>query len=238
MSAEWKTDFIEWYNNLLSVINESGFPSSAVYFYPYDEVNIQNVADFINFAEWAKKAVPNFKLFASLTSSIIPHKKEFNELMGLLDIAQIGTFDPIILPELPDKHGEIWIYENTGNSTSESPYSHYRLMSWDAYLNDVSGIGFWSYTGDPRKKSITDPFTNINMDYGVVYDGPHKSIISSRRWEAFSLGIEDYQILCMYGKKFGVENSKKLVRQVLANRDNIYLADEIRNQMMKSLIQK
>jgi hypothetical protein len=71
-----------------------------------------------------------------------------------------------------------------------------------------------------------------------VYDGPHKSIISSRRWEAFSLGIEDYQILCMYGKKFGVENSKKLVRQVLANRDNIYLADEIRNQMMKSLIQK
>ena len=238
MSAEWKTDFIEWYNNLLSVINESGFPSSAVYFYPYDEVNIQNVADFINFAEWAKKAVPNFKLFASLTSSIIPHKKEFNELMGLLDIAQIGTFDPIILPELPDKHGEIWIYENTGNSTSESPYSHYRLMSWDAYLNDVSGIGFWSYTGDPRKKSITDPFTNINMDYGVVYDGPHKSIISSRRWEAFSLGIEDYQILCMYGKKFGLENSKKLVRQVLANRDNIYLADEIRNQMMKSLIQK
>ena len=238
MSAEWKTEFIEWYNSLLNVINKSGFSSSAVYFYPYDEVNVQNVADFINFAEWAKNAVPNFKLFATLTSSIIPHKKEFNELMGLLDIAQIGTFDPIVLPELPVKHGEIWVYENNGNSTSESPYSHYRLMSWDAYFNNVSGIGFWSYTGDPRKKFITDPFTNINMDYGVVYDGPGRSIISSRRWEAFSLGLEDYQILCLYGNKFGRDNSKKLVRQVLANRDNIYLADEIRDQMMKSLIRK
>ncbi|MGN6296364.1 MAG: hypothetical protein ACTHM7_06250 [Ginsengibacter sp.] len=238
MSAEWKTEFIEWYNSLLNVINKGGFSSSAVYFYPYDEVNVQNVADFINFAEWAKNAVPNFKLFATLTSSIIPHKKEFNELMGLLDIAQIGTFDPIVLPELPVKHGEIWVYENNGNSTSESPYSHYRLMSWDAYFNNVSGIGFWSYTGDPRKKFITDPFTNINMDYGVVYDGPGRSIISSRRWEAFSLGLEDYQILCLYGNKFGRDNSKKLVRQVLANRDNIYLADEIRDQMMKSLIRK
>ena len=111
-------------------------------------------------------------------------------------------------------------------------------MSWDAYFNNVSGIGFWSYTGDPRKKFITDPFTNINMDYGVVYDGPGRSIISSRRWEAFSLGLEDYQILCLYGNKFGRDNSKKLVRQVLANRDNIYLADEIRDQMMKSLIRK
>jgi len=238
MSAKWKIDFIEWYKSMLNVINKNGFSSSAVYFYPYDEINVQNVADFINFAEWAKKAVPNFKLFATLTNIIIPHKNEFSELIRLLDIAQISTVDPIVLPELPAKHGEIWVYENNENSTSESPYSHYRLMSWDAYLKDVTGIGFWSYTGDPRKKFITDPFRNISMDYGVVYDGPGRSIISSRRWEAFSLGIEDYQILCLYGQKFGRDNSKKLVRQVLANRDNIYLADEIRDQMMKSLIQK
>jgi len=238
MSDAWKIDFVKWYKSLLAIIKNNGFSISNTYFYPYDEVRGGNVYDYINFARWAKSFVPDLKLYATLTSSIIGKRKQFDELLRLLDIAQIGTSDPIVLPKLPYEHPEIWVYENNGNSRSQSPYSHYRLMAWDAFINNITGIGFWSYTGDARKKFVSDPFTDIDMDYGVIYDGPRESIISSRRWEAFSLGIEDYQILDLFANKYGRPRAIVLAKEVVSHPSNVEVADEIRNKMILFLEKK
>ncbi|MGN6802247.1 MAG: hypothetical protein ACTHJN_10090 [Ginsengibacter sp.] len=235
MSDSWKQQFIYWYDSLLSVIKKAGFSISQVYYYPYDEVRGKNIRDFINFATWIKSSVPEVQLYATLTKSIIDSTQAFNELLPLFDIAEIGSGSPIVLPKLPKHSGEIWVYENNGRSRAASPYSFYRLMAWDAFVKDVTGIGFWSYTGDPRIKRVTDAFRDLNMDYGVVYDGPGKSIISSRRWEAFSLGIEDYQVLYLYGQNFGLSKAKALAKEVIGHPQNLMLADKIKDQMLLSL---
>ena len=165
MSEKWKTDFKRWYDTLLNVIKVSGFPVSGVYFYPYDEVSRTNFTDFTLFAEWAKTTIPNFRLFAAFfTSSIIPHTEDFFTLT-LLDIAQIATLDPIVLPNLPVKHGEIWIYENNGNSTSQSPYKHYRLMAWDAYFDKYYRYWILELYRGRTKKISNRPFHKFS--YGL-----------------------------------------------------------------------
>ena len=235
LSETWKKQFITWYDSLLHLITKQGFTSSQVYFYPYDEVRGKNIRDFIDFARWTKSSVPELNLYATLTKATIDSTDEFNDLLPLLNVAQIASGSPIVLPKLPKHSGQIWVYENNGKSKSASPYSFYRLMAWDAFVKDVTGIGFWSYTGDPRIKKVTDVLRDIDMDYGLVYDGPGKSIISSRRWEAFSLGIEDFQVLYLYGKEFGISKAKALAKEVMAHPENIVLADKIKDQMLLSL---
>jgi hypothetical protein len=69
----------------------------------------------------------------------------------------------------------------------------------------------------------------------VIYDGKGQEILSSRRWEAFNLGIQDYSILQLYANKFGLENAKKFAFQVISNPQNTSLADSIITEMLKSL---
>ena len=124
------------------------------------------------------------------------------------------------------------------NSRSLSPYGFYRLMAWDAFIKDYKGIGFWDYADEGPGKQlnlITDPMPDLDHDYSVIYDGPGKEIISSRRWEAFRLGIEDYSILKTYAKKFGIEKTKSIANEVLAHPDDLNKADNVRNEMINSL---
>jgi hypothetical protein len=53
--------------------------------------------------------------------------------------------------------------------------------------------------------------------YSVIYDGPGKEIISTRRWEAFKLGIEDYSLLRAYANQVGAEKAKALAEDVIQN---------------------
>jgi hypothetical protein len=157
--------------------------------------------------------------------------------LPLVDIAQIQE-RPKLLNDLPEHNGEIWTYHNASPARSLSPYSFYRLMSWQAFVNDVTGIGFWSYADEGKNKTlnlISDNLSDPKSSYSVIYDGPDKSIISTRRWEAFSLGMQDYALLKLYAKKFGIQKAKDIANTVLSNPTNINKADAARNEMLKNL---
>ena len=112
-------------------------------------------------------------------------------------------------------------------------------MAWRAFANDFKGIGFWNYADEGRGKTlnlISDPFINPASSFSVIYDGPGKEIISSRRWEAFRLGIEDYAIIAAYSKKFGNAKAKEMAKQVIENPEEIDKADQIRNEMITELV--
>lgn len=232
MSAEWKNKFITWYNGISKSIHDSGFPDALIYLYPYDEIRKNDFNDFKNFVRWAKISIPGIKFYATLS-----RKESIDSLLGLVDIAQI-PLNPDLFKQLPAHHCEVWIYSGGTPSRSLSPYSFYRLMAWKAYANDVKGIGFWNYAdeGNPgRSNLITNALLNPSSSYSVVYDGTVKEIISSRRWEAFKLGIEDYNILKQYEKKFGVKRTKLFVNQVLSDPGDTNKADNIRVKMLNSM---
>jgi virulence-associated protein VapD len=232
MSSAWKHNFIKWYNNILKVIHDDGFTNSNVYFYPYDEAHKKkDIRDLKKLIKWAKKAVPGIKFYATLS-----RKNAVNAILPLIDIAQIYTNHS--LTDLPEHHAKIWTYTNGAPARSLSPYKFYRLMAWHAFSKGYTGIGFWNYADDGKGKRlnlINDSYHSHSRHFSVIYDGPDKTIISTRRWEAFSLGIEDYQILHLYAKRFGTKKAKKMVKMVLDQPNNLTLADKIRNKMIDKL---
>jgi hypothetical protein len=54
-------------------------------------------------------------------------------------------------------------------------------------------VGFWSYS-DTNGSSAWDDIDGRRPDWAVVYESD-KGVVSSRRWEAFREGLEDYALL-------------------------------------------
>jgi hypothetical protein len=214
MSDDWKAKFVKWYNAIIDDIQQHGFSNAMIYVYPYDEVYGSNVSDFKAFMLWAKKAIPNIKFYATLAN-----QTAVNELLTLLDVAQIQS-NFVGIQNLPSHSCQIWTYSGSAPARNLSPYRFYRLMSWTAFADGYTGIGFWNYADEGINKtlnSFTDPLIYPTNSYSVIYDGPGKEIISTRRWEAFKLGIEDYSLLRAYANQVGAEKAKALAEDVIQN---------------------
>jgi hypothetical protein len=89
---------------------------------------------------------------------------------------------------------EWWIYGNPKSPAKiGSPLHDYRLLAWWAWHYRASGVGFWSYS-DTNGSSAWDDIDGRRPDWAVVYESD-KGVVSSRRWEAFREGLEDYALL-------------------------------------------
>ncbi len=234
MSSEFKNNFVIWYHELITVLKGNGFSNSQIYLYPFDEIREGAIDRFKKFASWAKIAIPTIKIYSTLNN-----KDAIDNILPLVDIAQIPS-NLNLLSRLPSNHCEIWIYSTASSSRSLSPYLYYRMMAWKAFANSITGIGFWDYADEGRRSKlneISDSWNNhSNSSYSVIYNGPEKEIISSRRWEAFRLGIEDYSIIKAYAKKVGQLKAKALVNKVLSDPTDPYKADSVRNEMIFRLV--
>jgi len=233
MSNQWKKEFINWYKNISKLIKENGFPQADIFLYPYDEVRGHDIEDFISLIKWAKMQFPGIKFYATLGD-----KPSVDSLLALVDLAQISS-TYLGMERLPPHKSDIWIYSTASAARSLSPYVYYRLMAWQAFLNDYKGIGFWDYADEGANKRlnlVSEPLPN-DRSYSVVYTGSGTNIISSRRWEAFQLGIEDYSIIKAYSNKVGLDSAKLLVKGVLCNSINPWEADSVRNKMIARLAQ-
>lgn len=83
---------------------------------------------------------------------------------------------------------------------ASDPYAYLRLMPWRAFNRKLTGAGFWAYL-DFGTKSWDDTMRASGY-YGVVYGAKYssletygESIVTTRRWEAWREGVEDYQYL-------------------------------------------
>lgn len=222
LSKPWKFTFKAWYGSLLRTLNSIGVDSDQVYYYPYDEIKPEQVDDFIALAEWSRTAMEELQFFITIsdrkTMQVIPYS----------DINQV--FVPIAT-EAKETYpkANIWVYDVIANAREESPYQTYRLMAWKAFLNDFNGIGFWNYAalGSQVKNNRYDrPFFDKKNDYSVVYTDKDENLLASRRWEAFSRGIEDYKVLSVYAEKYGQKETKKMVDNVLKKPCDATLADK------------
>ncbi len=232
MTKDWKNNFLNWYKNTLKVIRENGFSNSKVFIYPYDEVRGQDIDDFKKFATWAKKDISGLKIFATISN-----EDAANEIIPLIDIAQVQNKGRL-LKDLPNHSTEIWTYMSGSPARALPSYQFYRLKAWRAFMEDCTGVGFWSYSGEGKvleKNLISRNLTTPKSSYSVIYNGEDQNIISSRRWEAFSMGLEDYAVLKIYAEKYGTAKTKILVKSVLDDATNTEKADEVISKILNSL---
>lgn len=235
LSDQWKILFAKWYTNMLNALSNAGHSKENVYFYPYDEISITQFPELEALYAWGKSTIPYFKLYATIIT-----EETADKVVPLVDITHlIHLHVPKLIETHYPKKGELWMYDTFGPTYTLSPYAYYRLMAWIAYYRDIKGIGFWTYAANGKITinsidAIIQEMSHVSS-YSIIYTGTLNEIISSRRWEAFSLGIEDYRILLLYEKKFGKEKTKAMVWDVISAKDKYELAEQIRNKMINSL---
>ena len=187
----------QWVRWAKSQMADFGLKPSDWALYPVDEAHGRKFGLLKKYAEWIKAADPTVQIYANPIAT----RSESVSYSDLRDIEkQIDIWQPSI-KFVKNQDGRFfnaeraswWVYQNPPSpAKTASPLRHYRLIAWSAWLVDAKGVGFWAY-GDTTGSSAWDDFDGRRPDYAVVYEhdnGP----ISSRRWEAFRDGVEDYQL--------------------------------------------
>lgn len=231
LSDDWKKWFRTWYDRTMKMAVAAGVRREKIYLYPYDEIDEKEIDQFIAFAKWVRQEIPDVRLYATLG------RKESEKALPYLDIAQVINDDAVLKKFAPGS-AELWLYDAKGPAKSLSPYAYYRLLAWKAFLRGYKGIGFWAYADTgwaDHPSSAWDDFDGKYPDFAVIYDGPNNSIISSRRWEAWRMGIEDYELLTMYAKAKGEAAAKDLAKRVLERTDDVTQADAVRRKILGEL---
>jgi hypothetical protein len=117
----------------------------------------------------------------------------------------------------------------------------YRLFPWKVWHYQLHGCWIWTYLGG-------NAWNGRRWDGGVVYPG-HGEIITSRRWELFRDGLEDYLYLHLLRKRLdaqakigtNVDATRKLiddaVTAVLGTSNDPALAQTWRKRMAEMIME-
>jgi hypothetical protein len=231
LSDQWKNNFLKWYDQIIQGAQAVGISPSQIYLYPYDEVRAGDMQNMANLLTWLQQARSAIKTFGTLDSETGCRK-----IMPLLTISQlhkkINNVTDIALAN--SAKNNLWVYATDAGSEALSPYTYYRLMAWQAFFFGFQGIGFWDYADSTGKLEL-DQYGANAVNFSVIYHGPGQQVLSSRRWEAFKLGIEDFELLKRYAQKNGINKAKQLAQSVMDNPTDLTRADAVRAQILQSL---
>jgi len=190
----------EWLVNLSVFLKSRGYKYDNWALYPVDEFNKSSLSLLKQVLEIVKETDLNIQTYVNPSDT-----KSRKKMLDIEDLESIEDYVDIWQPRLgfakdsaatyfSGYKGKWWIYHNpTSPAKASSPFYDYRMISWWAWKLGASGVGFWSYD-DTSKSSAWNDFDSKRPDWAVVYEGDN-AIVSSRRWEAFREGLEDYELL-------------------------------------------
>jgi hypothetical protein len=211
MTPSWKAVFSSWLKELVTHLKDAGVGYDRWVLHPFDESLCD---EYFELAKLVKSMDPQIRLYAN---SFGKGPTEFMRFRELIDIwcLQDSQCDrnPNWLEIIKGFGRKVWTYECLGPAKAKDPYSYYRLMPWRAFKRGQTGAGFWVYYDGLNYKNVAVPWNDTLKPlgyYGVIYGAQtsplgkpavrlagklSENIVSSRRWEAWREGVEDYQYL-------------------------------------------
>ena len=125
--------------------------------------------------------------------------KFWTVIRGLLKDKERG---PEVIRRLRAKQCEVWSYECNLYMQTRSILSYYRLYLWEARLLGLDGAAVWC-SGSPNG----DPWdAKDGYDDGILWGGNAKTMVTTKRFEAFREGLEDVAYMALLEK--AVNDSK------------------------------
>jgi len=185
----------KWAIRLASSLQSHGIPTSRWYLYPVDEPTSDDIALLLRIAEAVRSSDPTIRLYANPidTRSQNISRAQLESLRKMFDKLQLNR-------PLAERfvtwlaNNDAWYFENPRSPPKDAPPMFYRSLGIRAWLLNAKGVGFWSFS-DTSSTSAWDDFDGRRPDWAVVYEGA-EGPRSSRRWEAFARGLQDYESLC------------------------------------------
>lgn len=222
----------QWLAGAYAALERAGVAREQVYLYPVDEPRGRSLETAQRFVPFLRANHPGARLYSTLSV------RDALVLLPQLDVAQV--LDRKGLAEVAAKQikpgQQLWLYVTDGPSKLNDPYAYYRLMGWRAFALGAEGVGFWNYADTQRGVYAGDGWDDIESgrDFAVVYRGAGGSIVDGRRWEAFSSGLDDFQVLKAYQRFAGVEAARRLAVEVVEGKTPGQ-AENVRQRMLREL---
>jgi len=198
LTYDAKRRLIDWVEKMSAYLEHNGFSKNEWAIYPVDEPRGANITFLETVAHAIKSVDPAIRLYADPTSGK-SGRTSIDDLQRLNNLVDIWQPNLIFLREqahtfFPQLNKPWWVYGNP-NSPAKlgSPLHQYRFLAWWGWMFGASGVGFWSYS-DTNGSSAWNDLDGKYPDWAVVYEAENR-IVSSRRWEAFREGLEDYSLL-------------------------------------------
>ncbi|MGC4097164.1 MAG: hypothetical protein QM706_08610 [Nitrospira sp.] len=193
-----KERLLGWVKKMSAYLSERGLPPDRWAFYPVDEPNRDGLLLVRAVAQVIKEWNPAVRVYADPSVHASPplETADLQDAQSLVD-----HWQPNLLA-VRGRMGEFfkalkkdwWIYGNPKSPAKVgSPLRDYRMLAWWAWYYGARGVGFWSYS-DTGGSSAWEDVDGRRPDWAVVYE-TSQGIVSSRRWEAFREGLEDYVLL-------------------------------------------
>jgi len=189
---------MEWVGKISAYLANQGLPLDRWALYPVDEPDRDGLQLLKAVARAVKQLNPSIQIYADPSVYGSPPLDASN-LRDVQDV--VDNWQPNLLAVrgplgnfFSGLQKEWWIYGNPKSPAKlGSPLHDYRFLAWWAWQYRASGVGFWSYS-DTNGTSAWDDIDGRRPDWAVVYESD-KGVVSSRRWEAFREGLEDYVLL-------------------------------------------
>jgi hypothetical protein len=201
MSSEWNDLFKKWIAVWSAHLNTLGIKFEQFAFYPYDEPKNEAEAKVLSSVSGLIKEVDKrLQVYTTIGKLNGLNNYSIEELKKYVDIFQVNELDlgNTRLSMLKNPGKEIWCY--SGGGKKADPFRQYRLQAWKAFKYGATGIGFWAYADTGSTGTAWDDSDGNRPDYAVIYEGEN-GIVSSKRWEAWREGVEDYELLLQAKKK-------------------------------------
>jgi hypothetical protein len=194
MSEPWKALFRAWIRDWTSHAMALGLSYADFAFYPVDEPEGgAQTAYLLDTVNVIKEVDPKLQAYTTLGRL---GGMDLVRAARLVDIFQVpvGELSGLNVSVLKAFNRDIWSY--TGGGKEADPLTSYRRQAWRAFQAGATGIGFWAYADTGPRGTAWNDIDGTRPDPAVIYEGKD-DVVSSKRWEAWRAGIEDYELLCI-----------------------------------------
>lgn len=195
-----KKSYQDWLLQITEHMNALGLSKKQWAIYPIDEPHDEDLELLSRITNYTKEADASIRIYANPIPSDSPTKQI--QLLTTALATDITLWQPKL--ELANSawgywfrqlKQPMWIYAvPPAPAKTAEPLAFYRAIPWNAWRLGATGIGFWAFS-DTNGSSARDDLDGQFPDWAVVYEGVDgQQIESSRRWEAFKQGIQDYKL--------------------------------------------
>ena len=192
MSEPWKTLFRAWLDHWIRHATALGLTREEFAFYPVDEPKDAAEAEYLlATAELIKQIDPRAQVYTTVGALGFIDLIRATRVVDIFQIAdsELSGAKTVLLKRL---NRMIWSYSSSGKDAD--PLRTYRAQAWRAFQHGAKGIGFWSYADVGKSGTAWDDLDGTRPDPAVIYETA-TGLASSKRWEAWREGVEDYELL-------------------------------------------
>ena len=200
---------------LLAQDNHTRFPFMSEVFRNATRVYIQGLVAYlkqrgIDYDQWSlypcdESLNPDFRKFAQFVKQIDPQVRIWTDSAGK-SLEGVTAFAPYVdiwcpLYKTAERHPDRWaVMKSTGKPIwnyfcgrymKKAPPVYYRQTSWLAWRDGLQGVTFWTAVTAFGDQWDDFDYPDDKGDPATLYP-LHDGVASSRRFEAFRDGLEDY----------------------------------------------